>query len=177
MTYVSTCVNICHQISQQHDSQEAHRDRKQSLELRPQLWWLSKWFRQGRRNDGESRDVLCRWALGNVSSVPVPHEAGKWRKSDPSLRKPLVSLLIPAHPCPVSCDLGKVPGSPGLFSLGCSNSRVQMTEVSAPFLPLPAMLLYTSYFSSFLHVTRNKIPNFTRWLCKCNELKYKPGTS
>lgn len=183
MTYVSTYVIRCpNNMTHGGGGGGAQRDRKQSLGLQPQLQWLSKWFRQGRRNDGESRDVLCRWALGNIPPMPVPHEAGKWRKSDTSLRSPLVSLLIQAHPRPVSCDLGKVSGSPGLLSLGCSTSRVWTTEVPAPFLPLPDMLLCVSYlaslnFSSFLHITRNKIPNLTWWLWKCSELKSKPGDS
>lgn len=104
----------------------AHKDDKQSLGLQLQLQRLLKGmrgFRRGRRSGCESQEVLSRQALGNVPLKPVTREARKWRKSGISLGRPLVSFVIPAHKCLVSCDFGEVSGYPGLRSLAY-NSRV-----------------------------------------------------
>lgn len=68
-----------------------------------------KGVRQGRRSGCESQDVLSTRALGNVPPMSITMKSGI------SLGSPLVSALIPVHPCPVSCDLRNF-----LATLGCS---------------------------------------------------------
>lgn len=82
----------------------------------------------------ESQDVLSRQALGAFHPCLLPMKPGNGG-SLAFLSEALVSFLIPAHECLVSCDLGEESGYPGLLRLAC-NSRVWKTEVLALFLPL-----------------------------------------
>ena len=101
-----------------------HKDRKQSFRLQPQLQQLLIWKERGQAGKEKWLWVTgCSFytGLGERSTHVYYHEARKRRKSGISLGSPLVSALIPVHPCPVSCDLRSFSGYPWLLSIDCNN--------------------------------------------------------
>lgn len=83
-----------------------------------------KGFGQGRRNDCESQDVLSRWVLGNLPPMPVPQWSWEVEEVWYFSQKPSCLLADASHPYPVILWPWKFLATPGLLSLGCSNSKV-----------------------------------------------------